>query len=186
PNGVSVQPSFALLQALTPAARQRIYSILAESPQNRRHDDVFRFTSRSFAECFENSGLASAKLDLIRRLTYTNASGVLCLVDIDVLQEELTPEEFRKFFISLYSEPSLLVSLRVEPRSDVYSLARYWGRGGREGEVLAVLKSVAKKPGGSSINVAYLLPPFARRTLYTFPEATPTIPDSAGLFLDSV
>ena len=48
---------------------------------------------------------------------------------------------------------------------------RYWGRGGREKLIRPLLESMAKLPGGASINISYLLPPSARNQLYTFPSS---------------
>lgn len=169
---VIVNPTMELLLGLGRPARQCIYSILGRSPINMPQYYPFRFRADGFDEWFAHSRLAPEKLELVRSLTYTNRGGSVCLADIDVLQEKLGPNDFRDIFESLYSEQSVFLSLRVNASTDVNALARYWGRGGREQEVLAMLKSVAKSPGGGSVNVAYLLPQFARLRLYTFAPAT--------------
>lgn len=169
---VIVNPTSEILLGLGRPARQRIYSLLARSQVNVPQQFPFRFRADGFDQWFAHSRLAPEKLELVRSLTYTNRGGSVCLADIDVLQEKLGPDDFRDVFASLYSEQSLFLSLRVNPSTDVNALARYWGRGGREQEVLAILKSVAKSPGGGTVNVAYLLPQFARLRLYTFAPAT--------------
>jgi hypothetical protein len=115
---------------------------------------------------------------LLRSLTFTNLGGAICIVDLDVLQRTFTSNEFHRVFESLYSEPCLLMDLRVNSASDVEALAKYWGRGGREVTILPVLRSLARRPGGGSINIAQLLPPFAQSRLYTFSPPTTNAPAS--------
>lgn len=169
---VVVHPTSEVLLGLGPPARERIYAVLGISPINMPQYYPFRFRADGFDRWFAQSRLAPEKLRLIRSLTYTNRGGAMCLADIDVLQQTLGAEDFRNLFESLYSEQSLFLSVRVKPSADIERLAQYWGSGGREQEVATMLKSLAKTPGGGSINVAYLLPPFARLRLYTFALAT--------------
>lgn len=171
-DGVVVSPTFEILLGLGRPARERIYSVLGRSPMNLPQYYPFRFRADGFEEWFARSRLAPDKLQLVRSLIYTNRGGSICLADLDVLQQKFAPDDFRDVFESLYSEQSLFLSLRLKPDADVNQLAQYWGRGGREQEVLTILKSIAKSPGGGSINVAYLLPSFARLRLYTFAPAT--------------
>jgi hypothetical protein len=169
---IVVRPTTELLLGLGRPARERIYAVLANSPINMPQHFPFRFRKNGFDQWFAQSRLAPEKLELIRSLTYTNRGGAMCLADLDVLQEKLGREEYHRLFESLYSEHSVFLSLRVKPSADLERLARYWGSGGREQEVLAMLKSIAQLPGGGSINVAYLLPSFARMRLYTFAPVT--------------
>ena len=171
PDGIVVQPTRELLLGLGSPARQRIYSILDQSELNPAHHDPFRFRADGFDEWFARRGLSQEKLKLLRSLTFTNRGGALCLVDIDVLQQTFTPAEFHQVFQSLYSEPSLQMFVHVRPDSDIEALVSYWGRGGREGHIRPLLKSLARTPDGGSINVSYLLPPFAHLRLYTFDNA---------------
>ena len=156
-------------------ARERIYAVLGNSAVNMPQYHPFRFRPESFDQWFAQNQFAPEKLALIRSLTYTNRGGSICLADLDVLQVQLGPEDFRRLFENLYSEPSLFLSLRVTASTDYAQLARYWGIGGRHQEVLALLRSVAKS-GGGSIDVAHLLPQFARLRLYQFaaPETDST------------
>ncbi|MFM1770342.1 MAG: hypothetical protein RJA22_2871 [Verrucomicrobiota bacterium] len=167
-DGVVVHPTRELLERIDRPTRQRLYPILGESRHNFTHYHPFRFRGESFRHWFEQSGLPGEILDLVEELTYTNRAGALCLADISLLEGRLTPVEFRQFLRSLYSEPTLLMSLRVRPGSDLPALAGYWGRGGREQQVLSLLKSVAAVPGGGTLSITHLLPPFARTRLYTF------------------
>ena len=82
----------------------------AQSDVNLAHRYPFRCRADGFDQWFSNSDLSRDKLDLVRNLTVTNGH-FLGLVDIDLLQEALTPQEFQGVFRSLFSEPSLLALL---------------------------------------------------------------------------
>lgn len=177
-GGVTVQPSMELLRDLGGAARQQIYAILNDTDANYVHRNPFRFRVDGFDEWFANSELSDEHLELLRSLTFTNEGGAICIVDLDVLQRTLNTDEFHRVFESLYSEPCLLVDLQVNSASDVGALAKYWGRGGREATILPMLRSLARRPGGGSVNIAQLLPPFAQSRLYTFSAPTTNAPAS--------
>ena len=177
-SGVTVQPSMESLRDLGAPARQQIYAILDDTESNYVHRNPFRFRLDGFDEWFANSELTDEHLDLLRSLSFTNLGGAICIVDLDVLQQTFTTNEFRRVFESLYSEPCLLMDLQVSAASDVEALAKYWGRGGREATILPVLRSLARRPGGGSVNIAQLLPPFAQSRLYTFSPPTTNAPTS--------
>lgn len=171
-DGVVLHPTRGLLEQLDRATRQRLYPVLGESRLNFTQYGSFRFPQAGFRPWFEQTGLHGEVLDLIEELTYTNHAGALCLSDVGLLQGRLTPHEFRLLLRALFSEPAVLMSLRVGPDSPIPALAAYWGRGGREAQVHALLEAVATVPGGGTLSVTHLLPPFARARLYTFRSDT--------------
>jgi hypothetical protein len=65
---------------------------------------------------------------------------------------------------------TLLVKLKIDETSDIDGLVNYWGFGGRAKDVRALLQSMASVPGGAKIDVAHLLPTFARQFIYTYPN----------------
>lgn len=172
--GIYVSPARDVIRTLSGASRQQIYSILGQSDVNLAHRYPFRCRLGNFEQWFGASNLSHDKLDLVRSLTITNGQS-LALVDMDILQDALTPEEFKAVFRSLYSEPSLLALVKVTAGEDVSKLIQYWGRNGRENVVAPILKSMAKD--GGSLSVSHLLPAFARLRLYTY---TPPAEDSNG------
>ncbi|MFM1770349.1 MAG: hypothetical protein RJA22_2878 [Verrucomicrobiota bacterium] len=185
-DGVVLHPSRELLERLDRPTRQRLYPLLGESRHNFSHYHSFRFPGRGFRQWFRRSGLPEEILDLIEDLTYTNRYGALCLVDIALLQHRLTQPEFHQFLRSLYSEPAVLASLRIHPKSDLPTMAAYWGRGGREEEVLPLLQAVAEVPGGGSLSIGHLLPPFARNRLYTYRSDTNNVVNEQDCFWTAV
>ena len=109
-------------------------------------------------------------MDKIIRLTYTN-SGRICFTDLHTAREVLTPDGFEELTETLYEIPAFTLRLHVTPSTDVKALVNYWGKGAREKRIKPLLTALAKVPGGSAISVSYLLPPFARLRLYTYPDA---------------
>ena len=65
--------------------------------------------------------------------------------------------------------PAYLLRLRLDPECNLDEIIHYWGRGGREKLIAPLLTSIARVPGGGSINISYLLPTFARLRVYTYP-----------------
>ena len=173
-GGVALTPSREVIFGLSHAARPRIYDELERSEVNLAYRYPYRFRRDGFEEWFAGCNFPAEKLELLRRLTYTNA-GALCLADLPALQPIFSTNEFRALFGAIYMEPTVLARLWVTPDSDINMLAAYWGRGGRVGKIKPLLKSLAKVPGGGHVNISYLLPTFARLRLYTF---SPPAPDT--------
>jgi hypothetical protein len=169
-NGVSVRPPEQLVWSLTHGARQQIYSALAKSAANYPQCFPFRFPLNGFDLKFKDSGLPLEQLGRIKRLTYTN-DAYLCFSDLETVKRVLKPEDFKDLIETLYIVPSYLLKLRINADSDIDGLIKYWGKGGREKRIAPILASLSKVPGGTSMNISYLLPTFARLRLYTYPEA---------------
>jgi hypothetical protein len=59
--------------------------------------------------------------------------------------------------------------VKVSPATDTKALAAYWGKEGRAKDIVPLLESLRRVPGGAELDVAHLLPPMARQRLYTYP-----------------
>jgi hypothetical protein len=80
-----------------------------------------------------------------------------------------TVAERRRLMKTLSRTSALLMKIRVRPDSDPVALADYWANGRRAKDVQALIESLTKVPGSASLDVAHLLPSFARKRLNTFP-----------------
>ncbi|MBI3853783.1 MAG: hypothetical protein HY298_26370 [Verrucomicrobia bacterium] len=169
-NGCVLLPPTEVLWSLNGLARQQIYSTLGKSPRNYPQTYPFRFPPDGLEKRFSESRLSRARLGLIRKLTYSD-SGCVCFADLQLLCGVFAPREFAQAVAALYQVPAYRLRLRMMPDSDVDSLVKYWGKGGREKIIKPLLDSLAHVPGGASISVSSLLPPFARLRLYTFPDS---------------
>jgi hypothetical protein len=167
-NRIVISPPEQLIWSLTPQSRRQIYSVLAKNPANFPQCFPFRFPLHGFDQKFRNSGLPIEQVQRLLALTYTN-SDFLCFTDLQAAKAVLRPSEFQELVEILYELPAYILRLRVKPDSDVDALVRYWGKGGREKMIAPLLNALTKVPGGTVFNVSYLLPPFARLRLYTYP-----------------
>jgi hypothetical protein len=168
-NGVYVTPDRELVLGLNLKARQRIYSILAESPVNYYQHLAFKYRSDGFHEWFDRSGLSPATVALVKGLLYRRGNA-LCFSDmVEVMSLIASSEEQRRLIKTLSRESTLLLKLQIKPDTDVEALVRYWGKEGHAKDIKPLLESLLNVPGGTSVDVAHLLPPFARMRLYTYP-----------------
>jgi hypothetical protein len=168
-NGCYVSPPSKVVLELNPAARERIHSVLASGDFNVTHYFAFRLRLDDFEKHFLRAGLPPAKFEVLKRLAYTNEN-MVCLADLEVLSSVFTVEEMRTVKKGVLSSSCVLLQLRVTPNTDIASLVNYWGKGGRTRAVKPLLESLALIPGGASIGVGLLLPPFARQHLYVYPD----------------
>jgi hypothetical protein len=167
-HGCAITPPEQLVWSLSPHAREQIYSLLAKSPTNFAQCFPFRWPLGGFDRKFKDSGLPVEEINKLRRLAYTNGQ-YLCFTDLQAAKDALRRPEFQDLVEALYGLPTYILRLRVNPDSDVDRLVRYWGKGGREKTIKPLLTSLTKVPGGATVNVSYLLPPFAKLRLYTYP-----------------
>ncbi len=171
-NGCLVLPGNSLLRDLNPASRQQLYAVLARSSSNYAQCFPFRFGLADVDARFAESGLALDTQNLVRGLCYTN-QGTLCFADLQALPEVLSKDEFNDVIDFLYRFPAYRLRVRVFPDTDVAAMVSYWGKGNREKKIRPLLESLTKvtATNGVTISIGYLLPPFARLRLNTFPDA---------------
>jgi len=144
--------------------------MLAKNAANYSQHYPFRFSLEGFDEKFKASKLPPDQVERIRSLTYTNL-GYLCFSDLQAAEAALKPSEFNDLTETLCAVPAYLLRLQLNKDSDINGLVKYWGKGGREKLIAPFLSSLARLPGGGAINISYLLPPFPRLRLYTYPDA---------------
>jgi hypothetical protein len=171
-NNCVVLPQTNVVRNLSSNSRRMIYETLARSTNNYAQCYPFRFTFNGFSARFEQSGLASEKIELLRGLTYTN-EGTICFADIELLPEMLSQAEFNQAIEAFYRYPAYRLRLRIYADSDINALIKYWGKRGMEKRVRPILESLArmKRENGTSINISVFLPPVARSRLFTFPDS---------------
>jgi hypothetical protein len=168
-DGIVVRASKEFILGLNTAARTKIYTILAAFPENRAQNEPFRFRAEAADEWFDHSGLSDVTVGLVKKLLYRRGTSLI-FSDYDVALPLLeSPEERTRLVKTLSRKSTLLLELGVKRDSDIEALARYWGRGPRSKDVKPLLQSIARLPDGFTIDVAHMLPQFARSLLYTYP-----------------
>jgi hypothetical protein len=168
-NGFAILPTDEFVGGLGKTGRQYFYPVLGRCPANRPQHLAYRMPLGGLDERFAGSCFPAAKFDLLREHTYTNGNA-LCLCVDRPLAARLSSNELRCLNRTLSSIPTWMVRLRIVPGSNVEDLVKYWGTGGRENTIRPILASIARTDRGGRINIADLLPIFARLRLYTFPD----------------
>lgn len=172
-GGLVIQPDPEVVLSLTPKAREMIYLALAASPRNVTQQNAFVFRPELLEERLEGSGLTSESIVLLKNLLYRHGN-LRLFADLQLVLPRLPDDQERVRFIKTVARRNTLVAnLRITPDTDIEKLVNYWGGSWRSKDIRPLLESLQRIPGGTTIDVAHLLPSFARRRLYTYP--TPEI-----------
>jgi len=107
---------------------------------------------------------------LVRHYLYRQGTS-LAFADRNMVFPKLPDDEERRRLLKVLSRRAALrVRLSVTRDSDITALTSYWSIGGRSKDIEPMLESLARLPGGTSIDIAHLLPRFVRIHLYTYPN----------------
>jgi len=168
-DGIRVPVNAELLLSLSPEARQTLYPLLGQFPENFTQDAAFHFRKEIEAEVFHGARISQQTMNMVRSRFYERAD-TLWFADMGAVLTRVDTATERVELIKLLSrESALLVKLRVDENSDIKQLVNYWGRRGRAKDLEPLLESLQRTPGGATIDLAHLLPPFARMRLYSYP-----------------
>jgi hypothetical protein len=169
PAGCLVRPPGELIMTLAPEVRARLYSRLARNQRNDLQVWPYVYRQGTFAEWFGHSGLSNSTIALVQQVIYQRGTS-LCVSDAPELCTRITDAGERQRLVkTLARTSSLLMKVRVRPDSDVKALTAYWGRGWRAKDIEPLFVSLTKVPGGITLDVAHLLPVFARKRLNSYP-----------------
>ncbi len=167
-EGLSIHPTREIVLGLSPEDRSALYGVLAESRENIDQRGSFQFCGDTLDEWIGDSPLMPETRKLIEPLIYRYGS-FLFFSDMRIIEESLPSPEQRSLLVEALShESTFMVRLELPEQSDLEELIAYWGCGGRKNDVRPILESLRHTDQKQSIDVTHLLPPFARRRLYTY------------------
>lgn len=167
-----IRVSHALIRNLSPTARATLYDALAAFPENELQAEPFRFRADAVDEWFKDSGVPETTIALVKSLLYRRGPAVL-FSDLEVVLAEIPSLADRTTLIkTLARKSTLLVRLVIDDDSDLEALGDYWGRGLRSKDVRPLLNSLRRQGSISRIDIAHLLPRFARARIYSYPSST--------------
>ena len=173
PRAIRLSPPPDVVVSLGPDARRSLYDLLGHNPENWAQALPFRFRADGFDDWFADCGLSKNKIELVRKLTYAERD-LLCFADAAAFSQLSTPAETKCLIKSLWRVSTFVMKVRVDQKTDVEELMKYWGRLGSARAYKPLVESMARVPEGSTINISYFLPPFARLRLYTYPDPRDT------------
>ena len=169
PRTILVAPPPETVVSLQPETRKQLYSMLARNPENVPQARPFRFRLDGFNDWLAECGLPNEKVELVRKLTYVDGNS-LCFADAPAFSRLASPAETKLLVKCLWRVSTFVMKLHVDPSTDVDALMKYWGGFGADKTYRPLIESMSRVPGGSSINISYFFPPFARLRLYTYPD----------------
>ena len=166
-GGFIATPPADLVIDLSPRTRATLYQELGRWPQNPSHFKPFRIAPNQVDEWLGDSSLSPGTKALVRTLLYPGGPFLLFADSALVMRTLPLPEQRKRFLQVVYRQRAVLPKLQIQPDADVDGLVRYWGVRGREHRVRPLIESI-RRSGGGEIDVAILLPPFARERLYSY------------------
>lgn len=173
-HGCRLLPSLELLRSLNREERRAFYGFIATLTEADEHAP-FRRSNTDSLRWKPRPGVGPKVASMIKELEYQDGE-LTHFSDLSLLCDAAQGNDEKvEVVATLARMSSLMVQLHVDEGEDVAKLARYWGRGWRSKNVRPLLESLARAPGGGSLDVVHLLPPFARQLLYSYPASeTPT------------
>lgn len=178
---IRIRRSEELVLSLSPEARAKIYTQLAEFADNSEQALPFRFRADVADEWFADSDLSPATIARVKQLLYRRGTSLIFSDLSSVLPHIGTQAERKQLLKTLSRKSTLMVRLRISPDTDIEALESYWGRGQRSRDLTPLLRSHQNRTSAASIDIIHLLPRGPRQLLYTYP-----LPDEKGrsTFLD--
>ena len=168
----AARPSAELVLGMHPEVRTALYEKLSAIPENLPQHEPFRMTDAYLDHWLEPGEVPPEIIAQVKSLLWRRGNALL-FSDYNVVADGLSSPTVKMALLKqLTRKASLVVRLKVPGQGDVTPLAQFWGFGGRVDKVSPLLHSLAQS-GGGELDVANLLPPFARQRLYRFPDPLP-------------
>ena len=170
-NEVRISPPDDVLIAISPEVRGVLYSELSKNPANYYMANPFHVKQSSLDQLLKERGFSEEVVALFKKLLYPRGN-LMFFSDIGLMFRHLPLEKDRTALLKVAtSEPTVLAKLKIRPDTDLDKVLAYWGAapGVRYKDLRPLMESIKRLPEGGNMSVLYLLPPFARNRLYTFP-----------------
>ena len=172
PGLMAAVPAPALVLSMSPGVRTALYEQLSLLPENLPQFEPFRMTDIHVEEWLQAGEVPPEVVAQVRSLLWKRGNAVL-FSDYNVVADTINSPAVKLALLEQLSrKASLVVKLAVPGEDDVEPLVSYWGFGGRSEKVGPLLQALARS-GGEQLDIANLLPVFARQRLYRFPDPLP-------------
>lgn len=164
------------LLALTPAQRAVIYPELAKSELNEFHRDPVFIAGESIDDWLRQANLSDRQKVAFRKMVWLRGKALVFSDLRTLMQLAETPAEVEQVFRTISRTRALYVELALPEKADQAALLDYWSAGFADADTLPFLKAALERDSVTAIDISRLLPPAARRRLYTYP----TLDQAAG------
>lgn len=166
-----VRPADEFILSLQPETRQKLYSCFYGKGIYMLADYPYIFPKDSIETVYDDPHLEPDDVALLKKLVFRSGDATH-LVDYPTLLSNIPTFERRVAMArSLSRQSAVLARLCIRPDSDIDKIAGYWGsmENVRFTNLRPLLEALKELPNGGTISFAYLLPPFARERLYSYP-----------------
>jgi hypothetical protein len=170
-NNICVTPPNDAILAIPAEARAAIYATLSKWALNEFQHSPYYVADGDVDAWLSNTGLRGELVDVIRRTVYPRGK-CFWFSDVSLVVALTTSHsEARTLLKALSRTRTSILRVRLEETSDTKTVASYWSAGDANAkDFLPLLESVASNPDVHFLDVVHLLPPYARKLLYTYPH----------------
>lgn len=167
-HGFICRPNESLLLSLNPNQRSILYTALSRIKENMMKANPYSFPTNKVDEWLRDVKIPQNIKAEIMSLTYQNGGATL-FSDAEIILPKLSSDfEKRSLLKALARRPSLIVKLVMGPEDSIKNLEGYWEPEKTNHNLPPILEAI-KRSKDPQVNISFLLPPFARERLYTFP-----------------
>jgi hypothetical protein len=182
-HGILVVPPLDLVRDLAPAARARLYNALGRTEKNQSITFPFVFRG-TVEEWLDDCPISPELRQTVAGMVYKNGD-VSVFADMPYLRITFPSNELLTLTYHLSRVPAVIARLELDERSDLRALKKYW-LPGNDSNLAPLLSSLARVPGGTTLNVETLLPSLPRLLLYSYPQVRPDFPPQANCVWSSM
>jgi hypothetical protein len=167
---IRVLPSDLTVRSLPPDVRAGIYNVLARWEENEFQHSPYFVPDNDARIWLADTGLPEHLVDLVDRTAYP-VGDISCFSDLPLLVAATASyAEGRTLLKALSRTQTMILRVRLDGAADVPRIRDYWSAGAANAkDFLPLLESMATNDDVRHLDVVHLLPPTARKLLYTFP-----------------
>ena len=169
-----LSPPTADVEAMTPSMRAGIYPALANIPENIYYHNPVLVTTDTVEEWFRTSTLRPELVKLIEKMTWTRG-GCLAFCDVRALLSHAESHTEALQILKMTTRTrAVMAQLELTEVSDIEQIVAYWTiHGGvQQKSIEPIMRSIIELPGTQLLPLSHILPPLARKLLYTYPDSS--------------
>jgi hypothetical protein len=162
-DGVTLNPTPDQIISLPDDTRALLYQTAAQYPENAGQMEYIRR---------DTLGISPDTVTLFQHLSVVRGNYYIFSGLSALLSRVPTNGEKVRFLKALSLQRTMMLRLRVTPKSDVAALSEYWAKAAWNTDVQTILQSLTSIPNGSWISILMVLPPLPTQQLYDYPSPT--------------
>lgn len=170
-DGIRIAPRPETILSLDPVNRLKLFAELAKHPSNQSYYQPWSLRKSTFESALNASALSDATREMIRNVALPSGQRIFVADAATVVGSITNEQEKLRAIRFLKSAETYVVSLHVDPDTDLQQLLSYWGGHANRDQIRPILESTIRSGQAGVIDLLHLLPDFASDRLYTYPDA---------------